>query len=284
MPNELNGFDARERNLVNNLLERLSIPGFRYLNKVLHNYSDGDYSYILLAEPGTNTNSSTGTLPTDMTPRLEPAGMIVRESKDIFSFTPAAFTWYQHGVTPSAESIQRMIGEEMFQRYREYQRTRIRQDQIIDVAELLERTGLTRDHYVINARILTGLGIAKQGPFTEHTLETGGLLLTEPRGLGWANSGFPLAADAGTTTVVVNLRLEIRLTIEQIPQLPIDDELKTKLEIALGRLDREQDNENPSYGPIKDLLEMAASSAQLFPVILPILMKAMEMVDKVPIA
>ena len=86
-------------------------------------------------------------------------------------------------------------------------------------------------------------------------------------GFQWALSGFR-ADMLLTPTVNINLRVEINQVIDVIANLDVPEEQRKFYEYTAMKLQRELEEDKPTWGTVKDTLEMAANTQAVAPSII----------------
>ncbi len=109
-----------------------------------------------------------------------------------------------------------------------------------------------------------GLPISPWGKPEPPTTPT--YVLTNDLGLSWANGGF---RPIGTVpTPVVHISITINHFLEQVAQLPIDDDVKEDI-----RQTAEQLQEDPSWALFQQLMSFGANSLVVLPTVLNFLLE-----------
>jgi hypothetical protein len=183
-----------------------------------------------------------------------------------YNFTPEAMDWYRQPEPVTDQEVQHHLGEYLLERFHEgedYLNPRP-----IDFAALAQDIGVPLDRLLSHARLLIRMGFMTEGAVQGEGLEDGYLLLTDHKGLPWANAGAgPISAD-GNPIINVTVQITLNQVIEQVEALDLPQETKDQVELLLRRFDGEKQKGRPSYKPIQDLLDMAGNVKEVAPTII----------------
>ncbi|MGI8483154.1 MAG: hypothetical protein ACR2OU_02695 [Thermomicrobiales bacterium] len=130
--------------------------------------------------------------------------------------------------TSFRREIQRRIGRELFRNWRKDPHQRHSTEW--DIEALTRRIGISQQQFMENAYILCDLGYAIQARHLENSLKNGNLDLTSPKGVAWANAGFPLIGVDGTPVVNVTVNVTLQQVIQEVEGLRISQEDKERIE------------------------------------------------------
>lgn len=229
---------------------------------------EGDHFVYHLASgnrPGPFQNRQK--LPTDLTGRLihhKIAGRKINPQwpESFHSFTPAALEWHRQYGGPGPDEVRKKIGQYLRAHYRpgEYQ--------MIVPTTLAEASGHSLEAIREELHVLIGIGLVKDEVMAIGH-EYGSLALTTPEGLRWALQGYPELRHWSTTTVHiqvdVNIGREIQEILQEIRNASIPDALRDQYEARLRRVEDalEAPEGEGKYEAVRDLVETANHSREL---------------------
>lgn len=178
------------------------------------------------------------------------------------SFTPAALEWHRQYGGPGSDEVRKKIGQ--------YLRTHWRpgEYQMIVPSTIAEATGLSFEAIREEIDVLIGIGLVKDEVMAIGQ-EYGSLVLTTPEGLRWALQGYPELRHWSTTTVNVqvdvNIGREIQEILREIRNASIPDALRDQYEARLRRVEDalEAPEGEGKYEVVRDLVETANHSREL---------------------
>lgn len=272
-----------ERMLVMSLLACIVDHSTDYLNEVHHISELGGVQYFVRKRNGASpVQPGAYSHPVNIAPMLArldiaveappPSPQVDRRTSiaiprasEAFQFTPQAIQAYRDTSELSRAEIQRRIGQALFEIWqgdRSHERTNV-----LDVPQLCAKWSISEDRFFDNAYILRDLGYASEGRYLESTLEQGNLFLTSPRGLAWANAGFPSLGVDGTPIVNITVHVTVQQVIQEVQQLNLSEEDKERIELLFYRFEQESQHDSPSYKPLQDLLDMATKVKDLAPLL-----------------
>jgi hypothetical protein len=199
-----------------------------------------------------------------LSPTLMRLGLITPHSHTSFEFRQEAIDAYRtRNFVPNAE-IQRRIGEEVHGHWRKHRHDM--HDERLDVDALAAELGVERDRIIDSLDVMHRAGILHESRYSHQgTLDLGYAYLAD-RGFEWSNAGFPDIATWNQSRVNVAVHVTLQQYIQQVEALPISDDDKAKFERLLRRIEEEGKNDEPSYKPVQDALDMLSKIKELAPI------------------
>lgn len=89
--------------------------------------------------------------------------------------------------------------------------------------------------------------------------------LTKDRGVGWGNTGFPMAGSDQQVSVnlSVELKTEVWIALQEARAAEIPRELLDQFEARLRRVEEELEDPEGRFEPVKEMMETANQSKEL---------------------